>query len=544
MRILILSMIFLLGCSTSKNSSKTMSEQEMLEKNLSHEKTRMQFKLISSSFNDKKDVWASAQKQLGNFDEAKYNELKPFIYERSINEIQQFISDRKLNYELLTKWYLYRIIKFESNPKTSLHAIIAINPDAVVRARQCDYENNSNTSKIYGMPILLKDNIGTNGMATTAGAIVLSNNFTRDAKIVENLRANGAIILGKANLSEWAYFFCQGCPVGYSAVGGQTLNPYGRGEFESGGSSSASGAAVAANYAVAAIGTETAGSILSPSAQNSVVGLKPTVGIASRSGIVPISSTLDTPGPMTKNVSDNAILLTAMAGKDSEDSATDNAPNLTNYTVDNLRTSISLFKFAVNTEYLDASPLYKSMVEDLRTNGATIVEFTPDKADLDGFVDVLYYDMKKDLPKYLSIYSPRSVQVRSVKDVIDFNKENMETRAPYGQAIFESTAAYRMSPDSMTVLKATLEKNARNMYVEMLEQEQVDAILSINNYDAAYAAVAKYPALALPMGYTEEGEPQAITLISLPFHEQDLLNIAKTIKDAFPKRVAPTGMDD
>ena len=153
---------------------------------------------------------------------------------------------------------------------------------------------------MYGMPVLIKDNINTSGMPTTAGAIaLLENENTEDAFIIKKLKEAGALILGKSNLSEWAYYFCGTCPVGYSATGGQTLNPYGRAIFESGGSSSGSGASVAANYAVAAVGTETSGSITSPSSQNSVVGLKPTIGLLSRTGIVPISTTLDTPGPMT-----------------------------------------------------------------------------------------------------------------------------------------------------------------------------------------------------------------------------------------------------
>ena len=157
-------------------------------------------------------------------------------------------------------------------------------------------------------------------MPTTAGAIALSKNEnTEDAYIIKRLKEEGAIILGKSNLSEWAYYFCGTCPLGYSATGGQTLNPYGRTIFESGGSSSGSGVAVAANYAVAAVGTETSGSIISPSSQNSVVGLKPTVGLLSRTGIIPISSTLDTPGPMTKNVTDSFILFNSMLGYDASD---------------------------------------------------------------------------------------------------------------------------------------------------------------------------------------------------------------------------------
>lgn len=165
----------------------------------------------------------------------------------------------------------------------------------------------------------MKDNINVDGLATTAGSLVFKNNKTTDAFIIKRIKENGGIILGKTNLSEWANYLCLDCPNGYSAIGGQTLNPYGRKIFDTGGSSSGSGVAVATNYSAVAIGTETSGSILSPSSKNSLVGLKPTVGLLSRSGIVPISSTLDTPGPMTKNVIDNAILLSAMSGKDTTD---------------------------------------------------------------------------------------------------------------------------------------------------------------------------------------------------------------------------------
>ena len=197
-----------------------------------------------------------------------------------------------LSYEKLTLFYLYRIRKLESDPNTTLHAILALNPK--------NRTSQSQRSFIFGMPILLKDNINTQDMPTTI--LHVPDN---DAYIVSQLQAKGALILGKVNLSEWAYYFCDGCPLGYSAVGGQTLNPYGRKVFESGGSSSGSGVAVAANYAVAAIGSETSGSILSPSGHNAVVGCKPTIGLVSRTGIVPISSTLDTARINDKKCIDN-----------------------------------------------------------------------------------------------------------------------------------------------------------------------------------------------------------------------------------------------
>ncbi len=536
MRLLLLGILFFCACSTSKQQGHTISEKDMMERNATNENPRLQYKMISSTFDDKKHVWASAQKQLEDFGEADYLALFHLIYERSINDIQDAVERSELSYEMLTKWYLYRILKYEKDPSTSLHSIISIHPDAVKIAKELDKNKANKQHRIYGMPILLKDNIGAEGIPTTAGAVALSNNFTRDATIVQHIKEKGGIILGKVNLSEWAYFFCNQCPLGYSAVGGQTLNPYGRGTFETGGSSSGSGVAVAANYAVAAVGTETSGSILSPSSQNSVVGLKPTIGLLSRSGIVPISGTLDTPGPMTKNVSDNAILLAAMSGKDAADGATKNAPDPVSYNVDNLRASISLFRFAVNSSYLEQSETYKQMIDNLRNVGAHISEFTPDSTPLIGFIDVLHYDMKHDLPFYFQSYAPRSVQVRSVKDVIEFNKENMDMRAPYGQSLFQKTDSCMISLDSITMIKSKLEQACRDHFATLFEEEQVDAILSINNYDAAYAAMAKYPAIAIPMGVDEKGEPKALTLIGLPYKEQDLLNMAKVIMDSFPMR--------
>ena len=224
------------------------------------------------------------------------------------------------------------------------------------------------------MPILLKDNVNATGMPTTAGAVALKNNNTDDAYITARLKQEGALILGKANLSEWAYFFCGDCPSGYSAVGGQTLNPYGRKTIDTGGSSSGSGVSIAANFAVAAVGTETAGSILSPASQNSVVGLKPTIGLLSRSGIVPISSTLDTPGPMTKNVIDNAILLAALYGYDNTDSKSKSFKWPGNYYINGLKNgnpSIKGKRFGAIKRLL-SDTLYINAVNVLKAQGAII----------------------------------------------------------------------------------------------------------------------------------------------------------------------------
>ncbi|MGF1559350.1 MAG: amidase family protein, partial [Flavobacteriaceae bacterium] len=294
--------------------------------NQGHESERMRYKRIQSKVLDKNDVFLPLYHEVSQMSEQQYQALKPLILEQPIFTLRQHLEKKRLTYEQLTLFYLFRIYKYELDNATTLNTIVALNEHVVDQARHLDAlvakgKEPKIQHPIYGMPILLKDNINTAGMKTTAGAIALMNNEVDDAFIVKRLKEHGALILGKVNLSEWANFLCD-CPNGQSAFGGQTLNPYGRRVFDTGGSSAGSGTSMAANYAVAAVGTETSGSILSPSGQNSVVGLKPTVGLLSRTGIVPISSTLDTPGPMTKNVADNAILLSAMLGKDENDPVT------------------------------------------------------------------------------------------------------------------------------------------------------------------------------------------------------------------------------
>ena len=200
-----------------------------------------------------------------------------------------------------------------------MNSIISINQNVIEQAREKDKIKPESIYSLHGIPVLLKDNINYKNLPTTAGSFALNDNISSNAFVVNKLEENGALILGKTNLSEWAYYFCNNYPSGYSALGGQTLNPYGRKKFDSGGSSSGSGAAISANFSTVSLGSETSGSILSPSSANSIVGLKPTIGLVSRSGIIPISNTLDTSGPMTKNVIDNAIVLKAIQGYDPSD---------------------------------------------------------------------------------------------------------------------------------------------------------------------------------------------------------------------------------
>jgi len=502
-----------------------------------HENPRMRYKLINSKVLDKNDLWKPFEEDLAYFSEADYENLKPLILEKDIPALQAEITGSQLTYEKLTLFYIYRIRKYESDNQQSLNTIISLNPNVLNEARERDKNRNKNKlHEIYGMPILLKDNIGFAGLPTTAGSIALKNNEAPDAFITKQLKNKGALILGKANLSEWAYYLCIGCPVGYSAVGGQTLNPYGRKVFESGGSSSGSGVSVAANFAVAAVGTETSGSILSPSSQNSVVGLKPTVGLLSRTGIVPISSTLDTPGPMTRNVTDNAILLDAMTGKDSNDSSS-------------VKSSFQLEKivyeelagkrFGVFKSLIESDTVYKQTVDKIKSAGAKIIELNPEQTRLSGFLTLLNIDMKHDLPAYLSSQASKNITVKNVADVVAFNLQDTLIRVPYGQQLFQGIIKDTTSGEAFDKIKIGLHKAGSEYFDDPIDAYQLDAILSINNYHAGFAAVAKHPALTVPMGYKTSGEPIGLTFIAKPFEELKLLKLGLAFEQLTHARVIP-----
>jgi amidase len=540
--LLFLLTIVLLSCNSESNQPDVVfnkyDETVALEAQQNHENPRMKFKLFQSKVLEMNEVFKPFNAALSAFSEEEYQSLKPLIIEQNIPTIQGYVKEGKLSYEKLTLFYLYRIRKFESDSTKSLNAIITLNPNVLEEAKQRDKDRKwgiLSDVEIYGMPILLKDNINTEGMPTTAGALALLNNKnTEDAFIVKKLKENGALILGKANLSEWAYYFCSGCPLGYSAIGGQSLNPYGRAKFETGGSSASSGTAVAANYAVVAVGTETAGSITSPSSQNSIVGLKPTIGLLSRTGIVPISGTLDTPGPMSKSVTDSWIFLNAMLGKDNKDPKSFEMPDKDFGDVED---GFKGKKIGVLT-YLLQDSIYNSNVNKIKEAGATIVEVNPPRVGLPGFLTLLNIDMKYDLPHYLKSDADKNVTVTSVKDVIDFNVKDSILRAPYGQQLFEGIVKDTTSKKQLESIKVTLKENGRS-YFNALKEENLDAILSINNYHSAYSAVAEYPNLTVPMGYKETGEPVSLTFVGLPKTEGKLLILGYAFEQLTKVRKLP-----
>ena len=537
--LLFLSMCSILSCKEHSNSVEPESNDVVKDSTLKER----EYSVLDSKILDVDQLWEPFNQDLYQFTDTDYTRVKNLAFEKTIPEIQNAIAEAELTYEDLVLFYLTRIKKYDRNNELSLNSVIALNPNVITEAKKLDLAKKEIDSySIYGMPILLKDNINASGMPTTAGAVVFENNKTEDAFITKQLKANGALILGKANLSEWAYFFCNDCPSGYSAIGGQTLNPYGRKIHDTGGSSSGSGVSMAANFAVAAVGSETSGSILSPSSSNSIVGLKPTIGLLSRGGIVPISSTLDTPGPMTRFVVDNAILLQAMTGLDSEDSKAVSlkAPK-TDY--------VSALKNLNPTEYLKGirlgyynnykDTLYVTAVRELREAGAILVELERPEIDLPQFLRVLNLDMQKDLPDYITKYGSKELALKDLTEITEFNKEDSLIRMPYGQGLLYGVLADSASTEEFAAIKDTLERNGRQFFDEPIRSNNLDAVLSINNYMAGFAAVAKYPAITVPMGYKDTNEPMGLTFIAPTSSEAKLLELAYAYEVISKKRKTP-----
>ena len=534
--LLIFLYLLLSGCNSSEKKLIPYDESSEITNNKTHSLERMQFKLIQSKFNDKNIWFSELDNYLKDFSEDDYEKLKPLIIEKDIPSIQTNIIQKKLTYEKLVLFYLFRIKKIEFNKNTYLNSIISLNPNIVLEARKKDKIKPESIYSLHGIPILLKDNINFDGLPTTAGAEILKNNIADDSFVVKKLKESGAVILGKTNLSEWAYYFCVGCPLGYSAIGGQTLNPYGRKEFESGGSSSGSGAAISANLSSVSLGSETSGSILSPSSLNSIVGLKPTIGLVSRTGIIPISNTLDTSGPMTKNVIDNVIVFNSIMGFDQDDSHSKNKINIKYNEI--INSSLKDKRLGVFKSLLNDS-LYLKTIEDIKRAGGIIIEFEPPKINFLGFRKILDVEMKNELPKYLSTYFKDNMNIKNISDIINYNLQDSLNRSPYGQKIFEGIVSDNTGKEEFKKLKVRLKKEGERYFNESLKKYSLDAILSINNYHAAYAAAAYYPCLTVPMGYNKNGLPSNLTFISSSFEENKLYQLGYAYEKLSNKRVAP-----
>ena len=487
-----------------------------------------------------------------------------FLYaELDIATLQQRMADGNLDSHALTRAYLDRIALIDRAGPT-LHAVIETNPDALREAAARDAERRAGKLRgpLHGIPVLLKDNIGATPMANSAGSLALKDfRPARDAFLVRRLRDAGAVILGKANLSEWANFRSVHGISGWSARGGQTRNPYVLDRSPCG-SSSGSAVAVAANLAAVAVGTETDGSILCPAAVNGVVGLKPTVGLVSRAGILPISFSQDTAGPMARTVADAAALLSALAGRDEADPATAAAPGraVYDYTArlspDALRGARIGVLHSRLSEAADIGGVFRHALDVLQQAGATLVDvpLATDGQWDDAETEVLLHEFKAGVERYLR---DQHAPVTTLAGLIAFNRAHAGTEmADFGQDLFErSEATAGLGDPGYIRARATARRLAGPLGLDAaLDGQRLDALVTPttgaawridpkhgDNFPGAgygAAAVAGYPSLTVPMG-ARDGLPLGLTFIGRAWSEPRLLGLGYAYEQRTLARTPP-----
>ena len=463
----------------------------------------------------------------------------------NILQIQQLIDEDKLSSVQLTEYYINRIKKYDDK----YNAVFELNKDAVILAKELDEKRKvrGRRSLLHGIPVLIKDNINVDlnkKLHTTAGAIVLKDLYPNyDAFIVKKLKDAGAVILGKTNLSEFANFIADDSPNGFSALGGQVVNPYG--DFDVGGSSSGSAVAAALSFCQIAIGTETSGSIISPASKNSVVGVKPTVGLVSRYGIIPLSWTQDIAGPITRNVIDSTIALNIISGKDINDKTTYalNGREVPNYLEllqkDSLKgISIGIPKSNFNDEDEETVDVFNEAIKDLEKLGAKIVEVNIHEEKHDINCDVLYYEFPKALKDYFKTLG-NLAPVNTLKEIVEFNNENLKERVPYDQKVFERCIELEKDFDEKYELALINSINYGKEIDATMNDNNVDLLLFIDWKGSDIAARVGYPSVTVPAGYTQNNMPVGITFTSLSFTEDKLLSYAYAYESAYNKRKNP-----
>lgn len=481
-----------------------------------------------------------------------------------LSQLADGIDDGALNSEAITAAYLARIAAVDDSGPM-LNAVIATFPDAIEQARAMDAELRAGTYRgpMHGIPVLVKDNVEVAGpIATAVGSLALAGNITnRDAPLIARLRAAGAVILGKTNLSEWANIRSGNSTSGWSAVGGLTKNPHAL-DRNSCGSSSGSGSAMAAGLAAGSIGTETDGSITCPASINGVVGFKPTIGLVSRRYIVPISHSQDTAGPMTRSVRDAAIMLTAMAGTDPQDAATADADTWRgDYSKDLSVDGLKGMRIGVLRAPNADAALFDAALATLRAGGAEVVMLDGSKIDRQkigqGEFKVLLAELKANLATYLQALPEGLVPHKTLADVIAFNKANANTELQYfGQDIFE-TADKEAGLDDPAYLQAlaTSRGLASGALNQFFAHDKIDVIIAQTNGPAwlstlgkgdAFSgpsasqlpAVAGFPHLTVPMGLSA-GLPVGLSFIGPKWHDHAVLKAGYAYEQLSKARVTP-----
>ena len=512
----------------------------------------------------------SASDSPSDSDAQASGEIPPFEFDdATVDDLQRMMESGEHTARSIAQAYIERIEAMDRQGP-ELRSMIEINPDALEIADELDAERRAGGPRgpLHGIPVALKDNLDTHDrMTTTAGSLALEGSIPpRDSFVAERLRAAGAILLGKANMSEWAYFRGERATSGWSARGGQCRNPYALNRNPCG-SSSGSGVAASANLCALTVGTETGGSIMCPSSSNGIVGIKPTVGLWSRSGIIPISHSQDTAGPMTRTVRDAAILLGGAVGVDRRDDATARSDG-------NFHTDYAQFldpaglegaRIGVARSFTGFDPRVMALFEDailaMRDAGAVIVD--PANLPVSNWSDelpliVLEYEFKADLNAYLATLGP-DAPVRTLAEIIEFNERNAELEMPYfgQQRMIASQARGPLTDEVYLNAVRTIQRGNREEGIDaLMDEHRLDAIVAPTRdlpwttdhikgdrldggSSAGPAAIAGYPDISVPMGFVS-GLPAGVSFFGRAWSEPVLIRIAYAFEQATQHRRAPT----
>lgn len=487
------------------------------------------------------------------------------ILEAGVLEQQAQMQAGKLTSQSLVSQYLARIAAIDKRGPR-LNSVIELNPDALEIAADMDRERAANKVRgpLHGIPVLLKDNIATaDKMSTSAGSLALAGvRATRDAHVVAQLRAAGAVIIGKTNLSEWANMRSTRSTSGWSGRGGLTRNPYAL-DRNTSGSSSGSGAAIAASLATLAVGTETDGSIVSPASTCGLVGIKPTLGLVSRSGIIPIAHSQDTAGPMTRTVSDAALMLAAMAGVDAADPITrEGAGKSTDYAAALVKDGLKGMRLGVARNFFGSGGAVDAIIERelavLKAQGAILVDVTLPNIDKygDSETEVLLYEFKPGLEAYLAGYAPHA-PIKNMADLVAYNIKHRNKEMPFfaQEHLVKSQSKAGLKEKEYTEALANNHRYSRGEGIDqVMKEHKLDALVAptggpawltdfINgdHYGGSFsspAAVAGYPHITVPAGHTN-GLPVGISFVGGPFSEAALIRMAYAYEQATLHRRAP-----
>ncbi|MCT1798698.1 amidase family protein [Aerococcus urinaeequi] len=434
---------------------------------------------------------------------------------RDIETLQGLVREGEATYAEIAKCFWNQVLKHKDH-----NAVIALNPDVVKEAEKLSYDRSH--SLMYGIPVLVKDNIATQDMPTTAGAAVLKDfKPEEDAEIIKLLKDKGTLILGKTNLSEWANFMSTDSSNGYSAIGGQTKNAFG--EFDVGGSSSGSAVAAALGLAPVTIGSETSGSIIYPASQNGVVGHKPTLGLVSQDGIIPISHTHDTAGPITKTVKDAAIMFQALAD-------TEETVQWYKDALKGVRVGIIANESLKAVYRSEDEEILSKAADELRGAGAEVSSFTVREEGLNiDYLNILKHEFNTGVQAYFAS------SALTLDKVLAFNEQQEEDFAPYNQELIRQSIEETYSDEEIDEMIRLNQQTARKALTEAFAS--VDLLVSLSNYATVLYAAAGNPAVTLPGHKRSTGEPVGVTFIGKSGQDLQLLEWAYAYEQALPREV-------